>query len=193
MRKWFSRPRKKVVIAILVSFTFCVGAITGVWVGLKLEDKLNPPLSTLYLPPPLVGEGEITKKSGKIPLMFKNVFTSEAIINGSILGTFLIDTGASVTLISPEFAEKSKIRAEKTKITLQGIFGNSITVPYARLKSLRLGDAEVMNVPVVISKIHFEVDGIIGLNILGKYKLTIDPDTLLLELTPARKPLITPE
>jgi clan AA aspartic protease (TIGR02281 family) len=98
---------------------------------------------------------------------------------------FLVDTGASSCVISPEVATALGIepgpRAES--VTIQ-VVGGRTTGPIVKLTSVRVGDAEAEDVAAVIHPISPGIDGLLGNSFLGRFTVTLDPQRGLLHLRP---------
>ncbi|KXB09188.1 hypothetical protein AKJ60_00770 [candidate division MSBL1 archaeon SCGC-AAA385M11] len=102
----------------------------------------------------------------------------EAVLEESTRAKMLIDTGASISLISREMAERLGIAKQGT-VRLNTIAKQAITASWGYLSCLELGsvieerDLRVAIVP--LSKIEGRgFDGIIGMDVLGKHQLFID-------------------
>ena len=64
--------------------------------------------------------------------------------------------------------------------------GGVIPVAIARLRSLRVGEAEVTDIPVVVhdfSRDH-RVEGLLGMDFLGRYRIGLDVQKQVLVLSP---------
>jgi len=103
---------------------------------------------------------------------------------------FAIDTGASMTIISPAVARKTGVNQTGKRAKAVGAHGRA-EARLARIKSLKIDAISVTNLPVAImsmaninraSRLHLR--GIIGYNFLKRYCLTIDYSTKSLYLKP---------
>ncbi len=113
----------------------------------------------------------------------RGVWVASVVLNGERTARFLVDTGSSVTLVSPSLADALKLR-EATggeTIELQTLAGPTIG-PVVNVASLRVGDSELRDVSVVVHDPGLGVDGILGNSVLGRYRLTLDADRRLLHL-----------
>jgi predicted aspartyl protease len=93
---------------------------------------------------------------------------------------FILDTGASQTVVSPALAEQMSVESTGAS-TIIGASG-AVTSSFGILRSLRIGSTSMENVPVAISDafsplsqaVATVVDGILGYNVLRAFRLTID-------------------
>lgn len=104
----------------------------------------------------------------------------DASVNGRKAGRFLVDTGASLTVISRRLAEEAEARfaPEASAVTLHTANG-PVEAPLATLASLGVGGLEVGNVPVAVHDlpgIGRGIDGLLGMSFLRYFRLTIDPE-----------------
>jgi predicted aspartyl protease/Flp pilus assembly protein TadD len=111
-----------------------------------------------------------------------NLPVIEARINGSKEPLrFIIDTGASLTVISDETARRLGVSEVARGGFARGIGGNGrFGIVYGFLSSIDIGGARMENVPVYIRRLFTagkHVDGYIGLAIISRYLTTIDYGT----------------
>jgi len=99
---------------------------------------------------------------------------ADVTLNDSRRARFLVDTGASVTVLSPDLADVLGIAppARGRVMRLQTITGET-EAPIVLIPSLRVGDVEARD---VIAVIHDTVglDGILGNTFLARYTVTLD-------------------
>ncbi len=95
---------------------------------------------------------------------------------------FILDTGASYTLIDQKVADRLKLKRRPGKITN---FNRDVPVELAEIPSLRIGPFQTGAYPVLVGRLSDysefaeNVDGIIGLDVLGRSKkLLIDYEKL---------------
>src|SRR5262249_44466360 len=114
------------------------------------------------------------------------VWFTDVMINGARPARFMIDTGASLCAISPELAESLSIRPEPDAPVIQLQTANGRTSGrLVRIASIRVGDAEAINVPgVMVDSANLGNGGILGMSFLSAYVVTIDPSRSLLHLGP---------
>lgn len=113
----------------------------------------------------------------------------EALINGRRPGRLLLDTGASLTVISRRLAREVDLSLDPgaARVTLQTANG-PIQALLATLDAVRVGAAEVNHVLVAVHDVPglgSEIDGLLGMTFLRHFRLTIDPERR--ELTLGRR------
>jgi clan AA aspartic protease (TIGR02281 family) len=99
---------------------------------------------------------------------------ADVILNDSRRARFLVDTGASVTVLSPELADALGVApsARARVMRLQTIAGET-EAPIVMISSLRVGDIEARDVIAVIHE-TVGLDGILGNTFLARYTVTLD-------------------
>jgi predicted aspartyl protease len=116
----------------------------------------------------------------------RGVWIVPVLLNGARPARFLLDTGSSVTLVSPLVgAEVLGWVSSGETIELQTLSGLTRGA-LGRLPSLRIGAAELQDVPIVLHDPGPGIDGILGNTVLARYRLTVDADRKLLHLATAR-------
>jgi predicted aspartyl protease len=92
--------------------------------------------------------------------------------------TFLVDTGASPTVLDRHVAQRLHLATRAASIA---VVGGSVAADQAIVPSLNLGPVQRQNLPVLIEDLSFlekalpfPVDGVIGLDILGDGAFLID-------------------
>ncbi len=111
----------------------------------------------------------------------RGVWVVAVTVNGSQRARFLLDTGASVTLISAALAKGAGIQPGSDPFELATLGGPTAGQP-AVAGSIRVGSAEVRDVHVVIHDPGPGLDGILGNTFLGRYNVSIDADRRQLRL-----------
>jgi predicted aspartyl protease/Tfp pilus assembly protein PilF len=106
---------------------------------------------------------------------------------------FILDTGASVTVVSESLAENAVVQGYKLDRSIRVIGAAGVTdgVPMFNLRDLSFGGAErseltavALNLDIINETSGFEQAGIIGGNFLKDYKLTFDFKQSKVTLTP---------
>jgi len=97
---------------------------------------------------------------------------------------FLVDTGASRTLVSPELIEELGAKGAMTlprQITVRSADGKAVTLPTGTISRLSLGNARFDDVPVLVydcsalsEEFGVKIDGILGFSFFRQTVLTLD-------------------
>jgi hypothetical protein len=112
----------------------------------------------------------------------RGVWVVKVALNGDRQARFLVDTGSSVTIVAPTLARVLGLTgAGGGPVELQTL-GGATSGPSATMASIRLGNAELRDVPVVVHDPGPGLEGILGNTVLGRYQVTLDPDRRLLHL-----------
>lgn len=147
-----------------------------------------------------LGTTKINRVSGKevvtIPFeLVNNRPFIKLMINGKGPFRFVVDTGASMSVLSDKTAAALGVKPVAKGGSARAI-GGSGTFPilYGLLDSVQLGDAKIDVVPIYIRTVHStedtpegeRSDGYIGLSVLSQYAVTLDYKTqeMLLDRTP---------
>jgi aspartyl protease family protein len=118
---------------------------------------------------------------------FRGIWLAEAMINDQRSARFVVDTGATLCVLSPVLAESLGIEPEPDApvVELQTLNGRAsgrlVSIP-----ALRVGEAEAKAVAAVILLIGPEVDGILGNSFLARFAVTLDSERGVLHLRPRR-------
>ena len=110
---------------------------------------------------------------------------AEVRLNDMRTARFVVDTGASLCVVSPEVAADLGVRpgSREDMVPLR-VVGGVTAGPRVTLASVRAGDAEVEDVAAVIHAIGPGIDGLLGNSFLGRFTVTLDPDKDVLVLRP---------
>jgi predicted aspartyl protease/Flp pilus assembly protein TadD len=104
-------------------------------------------------------------------------------VNGKGPLRFVIDTGASLSVLSEEAANRLGIKPVARGGSARAVGGNgSFPIVYGLLDSITLGDVKIEAIPVYIRTVHHSddtpqnarADGYIGLSMLANYLITLD-------------------
>jgi clan AA aspartic protease (TIGR02281 family) len=100
---------------------------------------------------------------------------AEVILNSRIRQYFIVDTGASFTLINRPTAKELDITINENTPFMPIFTASSlIFTPLVTLRSIRVGEAEVENVDVLIHDMPSTTAGLLGNTFLNKFKVMID-------------------
>lgn len=101
-------------------------------------------------------------------------------LNDQTPAVFIVDTGATLTLISRRVAESAGIwaGAETPMISLHTV-GGAIEAPLVQVQSIRVGEAEAREVEAVVFDMPDfppQIAGLLGLSFLARFRVSIDAD-----------------
>ena len=111
------------------------------------------------------------------------VWIVQVVLNEVRNARFLMDTGSSVTVLSPQVAAHLGVMGDGsgTPVELHTLGGRTVGRA-ATLASLRVGELELRDAPVVLHDPGPGLDGILGNTFLDRYSITIDSDRRQLRL-----------
>jgi clan AA aspartic protease (TIGR02281 family) len=98
----------------------------------------------------------------------------------------LIDTGASLTILTPAVLEQRGIRYRDTgKRGLFNTANGTVEAPIYKLDTLAVGDWQVRNIEIGVMDLGVgtDVDGLLGMNFLHHFQFFIDQNEALLRLS----------
>jgi clan AA aspartic protease (TIGR02281 family) len=99
----------------------------------------------------------------------------EVLLNNKVTRNFIVDSGASFTLISRQTAnELGLIIDDNTPIIPVSTVNDVILTPLVTLRSLRVGNAEVENVEALVYTMPSDKQGLLGNSFLNKFKVVLD-------------------
>jgi clan AA aspartic protease (TIGR02281 family) len=100
---------------------------------------------------------------------------TEVVLNGRIKQYFIVDTGASFTVISREAAKELGITIDENTPFLPVTTVSSVIFnPLVTLRSIRVGEAEVENVDALVHNLPGRSAGLLGNSFLSKFKVVLD-------------------
>lgn len=105
-------------------------------------------------------------------------------LNHTNKANLILDTGATNTVISRRLAHSMALRPVSNAV-VQTV-GGMIAVNIARLQSMRVGEAEIADFPVIIHDFSTDprYEGLLGMDFLGRYKMGLDVQRQVLILWP---------
>jgi clan AA aspartic protease (TIGR02281 family) len=121
-------------------------------------------------------------------------FLVPVVLNEGQTATFLLDTGASTTVITPDLARRLGIdTSSRTTLARARIAsGQEVEVSMVRMTSIRVGSARLDNLNVAVYELPvivnanppITVDGFLGVDFIGRFTMIVDPaaGTLTLQL-----------
>jgi predicted aspartyl protease len=170
-------------VAIVKSLPKCIGqGVIGYDFLKRCVVTLDYPHNTLTLM--AGGEYDDHKPQSALPLKLarpdRPIILLEALVNARRSYQFILDTGASQTVVSTALAEQMDAESSRGDMIV-GAAGVAISSS-GILKSLRIQDALLKDVSVIVSDVFSpinqavgtNIDGILGYNILRKFRIIID-------------------
>jgi predicted aspartyl protease len=134
----------------------------------SFDVTINPATATLQLLPPSQPPKNAIALEGKMGLM-----TAQARINNQGPFTLMLDTGASIGVISQKVANLLSLPSKKETVEVQGFCGQQ-TGQLTQLSSLQIGEHQQNQVETVILDNTLldliGIDGIVGQNFLNHYR-----------------------
>jgi clan AA aspartic protease (TIGR02281 family) len=132
----------------------------------KPQEKPRPPLAEKISEP----EGMTVDlvRSGEVSF-------AEVVLNERITQHFIVDTGASFTVISREAARELGVTIDENTPFIPIATASSVILnPLVKLRSIRVGEAEVDNVDVLVHDLPGSSAGLLGNSFLSKFKVVLD-------------------
>jgi len=103
------------------------------------------------------------------------LWLSEVVLNNRLRSYFIVDTGASFTLINTQMANELGLNINETTPFIPIYTASQlIFTPLVTLKSVRVGEAEVENVDVLIHNLPSNTAGLLGNSFLNKFRVVLD-------------------
>jgi clan AA aspartic protease (TIGR02281 family) len=136
--------------------------------------------------PPPVERPKLASAKASIPMeKHGQVVIIQAMLNGKTAAKFVVDTGASYTMISSAVAKELDIDVTQAQRTMPFQTANGlIQAPLTNLESITVGGLEIKN---LVAAVHDavpdpQVAGLLGLNFLSNFRIDIDTQKGLLHL-----------
>jgi clan AA aspartic protease (TIGR02281 family) len=142
-------------------------------------QSIDPP----RVPPP---PAPISPSKASIPFEKQGqVVIVEATLNKKTSVKFVVDTGASYTMISSAVAKELDIDTEQNRRTAPFQTANGIIqAPLVSLDSITVGGMEIRNLTAAVHDVLADsrVAGLLGLNFLSNFRMDIDTQKGVLHL-----------
>jgi clan AA aspartic protease (TIGR02281 family) len=100
---------------------------------------------------------------------------------------FLVDTGAAYSAISPLLASVFNLTVTlQGAVTIAPAHGPLVRVPRVILPEISLGGIRLANVEALVVDFPsaLQLDGLLGMNILSRFRVTLECDTSTVVLRP---------
>lgn len=132
------------------------------------------------------GRTVLETKTSTLPArVISNFFVVETKLSDDRTYRFIVDTGSTATLVSPDLAKKFAMKerhgAPRRKVHVRSASGGEIDLEAVTLRRLNLGDALFERVPALIfdftdlsGHLGVPIDGIIGFPVFRNTLLTMD-------------------
>jgi clan AA aspartic protease (TIGR02281 family) len=131
------------------------------------ERPESPPVSSPKPAEPEKIEVDLSRKG--------EIWFTEVILNGRLKQNFVVDTGASFTLINRVAAKELGIPVNETTPFIRvSSVTDVVLTPLITLDSIKVGRAEVENVEALIYPLASGGDGLLGNSFLNKFRVVID-------------------
>lgn len=106
----------------------------------------------------------------------------EVLLNGKVRKHFIVDTGASFTLINQQTVRELGITIDENTPVIRSVsVSDVILTPLVTLKSIQVGKAEVENVETLVYTMP-TYQGLLGNSFLNKFKVVIDANNAKMTL-----------
>ncbi len=107
-------------------------------------------------------------------------------INGGITANLMVDTGASMVILSERLGEALHVTNDHNLPSMSfSTAGGNVESPLFILDSVKVGNAEVFGVEASTNpNFNGKVDGLLGMSFLGEFKLEMDKENLKMFLKP---------
>lgn len=112
-----------------------------------------------------------------------STYVVPALVNKKYMATFLVDTGASYTVITPEMAESIGIVIDDTTETVPITTANgTVSAPIVTLNNVSLGGLQVSNVEAVVADLgdNPQLSGLLGMTFFQGMELSFKRDRLVI-------------
>jgi clan AA aspartic protease (TIGR02281 family) len=141
----------------------------------KAPKEISPSEKQEKQSPPLMPQPTEPEEFEVNLLRRHELLLAEVLLNNRIRQYFIIDTGASFTLINWQTARDLGLNIDDSTPSIP-IFTASqlIFTPLVALKSIKVGNAEVENVDVLIHNLPSASAGLLGNSFLNKFRVVID-------------------
>jgi predicted aspartyl protease len=129
------------------------------------------------------GAAAFPRRSAPIPFeTVEGLIVVQARINRGLPAAFVLDTGATVTLLNDRFVRERRLQRERNRAQLASIGSGALRpASLVRLERIEVGPATATGQRAVVQDLRtFErllrrpVAGVLGYSFLGHYRLVID-------------------
>jgi clan AA aspartic protease (TIGR02281 family) len=155
----------------------------------NIPEKHRAAMQRIPAKDPIQGQQPVRQELAKkvsIPIQKRGeIVIVPATINEKAQANFVVDTGASYTMISRAIAQSLRIDLEKRHpmVSLQTANG-VIEAPLVAIDSIEVGGLQVRNLTAAVYDVFTDpsVSGLLGLNYLTHFRMDIDTQASILVL-----------
>lgn len=125
---------------------------------------------------------ELTVEIPVIP-QADNTYVVPTLLNQKVVGSFLVDTGASYTVITPETAKLLGLKVDQANQSIPITTANGILqAPIVHLNHVALGGIQLDNVDAVVAELgsNTEISGLLGMSFFRGMELSFKHDKLII-------------
>lgn len=105
-----------------------------------------------------------------IPVTGTGSIIAEAVFNGSVRGQFIVDTGATGVVVSPEFARRAGLHLEEGPLRPNWVVGGIVVSRVVKVKSIQVQGAIAKNLEVDLIATPLPADGLLGMEFLSRFE-----------------------
>jgi predicted aspartyl protease len=143
-------------------------------------------VAALLIQQPVISSMDAEQPHIGFSFVHESLMVVPVFLNGRGAYRFLLDTGATNTILSIRVADQLNIPAGRTQTVLT--IGGSVAATKRMIDVIRIGNAQIVQVPIIAADLKLmrtlHVDGIIGEDCLKQFKISIDYAHQLLTLEP---------
>lgn len=107
------------------------------------------------------------------------VLVVSCLLNDVYRAELLVDTGAAFTILPPKVLEEMKVDLSRPfRYERIASVHQTARIPVIRLDSLQIGSQRATHLDVLVLALPsgLQIDGLLGVNFLGKYRMTVEFD-----------------
>ncbi len=195
-------------LGVLVVLTFAVPSQSTIYKWKDEDGKTHYTDSLSKIPPQYRKKGELETMKGvpadpsePVKLLYPEKqsngyaipvrahgnghFIVEVLINGNIKANLMVDTGATMVILSERLGERLGVNNKDFPSMSFNTAGGKVEAPLLVLESLKIGNAEVFGLEASTNpNFNGDVDGLLGMSFLGEFKLEMDRENLKILLKP---------
>lgn len=112
-------------------------------------------------------------------------YMAKVVINGNIHAELLVDTGATMIVLSDRLAERMGVLYNNNLPRMQlSTAGGKVEAPLFILDTVKFGSATVYNIEATSNPNFHGMDGLLGMSFLGEFKVEMDRERSEIILRP---------